>query len=155
MIFFMIHSYLWYTLFIWNNYLFVRLLLFILCVYFYIIILEILLFIKYPFSIVRLLFSHAYYYIRYIYFLFYFDQYVEVQIFMQNISWFIYDHSWLFSDLFIESHFLIIRMFLYFVLIYLLNITFRSSEYKETIIHIFHSFLHGDTVVSDNGIWIF
>ena len=32
---------------------------------------------------------------------------------------------------------------------------FKSSEYKETIIHIFHSFLHGDTVVSDNLILLF
>ena len=41
-----------------------------------------------------LLFSHAYYYIRSVYFLFELDQYVEVQILMQNISLFIYNHSY-------------------------------------------------------------
>ena len=72
-----------------------------------------------------------------------------------NIWWFIHNHLYLFYFIFVESHFLIIRICSYLVLIYLLNITFQSSEYKEKIIHIFHSILHGDTVVSDNGIWIF
>ena len=40
-------------------------------------------------------------------------------------------------------------------LIYSLDLTFWSSEYKETIIHILHSFLHFYTVVSYNGIWLF
>ena len=32
---------------------------------------------------------------------------------------------------------------------------FDHQNIKETIIHIFHSLLHGDTVVSDNGILLF
>ena len=95
---------------------------------------------------------HAYYYIRSVYFLLHFDQYIEVQIFMQNISWFIYYHLYLFLDLLIEFHFLITIICLYFLFIYSLNLTFRSSEYKDTKIHIFHSFLYGDKLVSDNGV---
>ena len=37
-------------------------------------------------------------------------------------------------------------------LMYSLNLTFICSEYKETIIHIFHSFLHGGALISDNSI---
>ena len=44
-----------------------------------------------------------------------FDQYAEVQIFMQILSWFIYNHSYLCLDLFIESHVLITRIGLYLV----------------------------------------
>ena len=46
------------------------------------------------FLIIRLLFSHAYHFIRSGCFLFQFDQYIEVQIFMQNISHLMYDFKW-------------------------------------------------------------
>ena len=91
--------------------------------------------------------------IIYNFFIFFeFDQYVEIKISMQNISWFIYYHLYLFLDLLIEFHFLITIICLYFLFIYSLNLTFRSSEYKDTKIHIFHSFLYGDKLVSDNGV---
>ena len=60
--------YLYHKLFIWNNLSFVRLFLFLLCVHFYIIILEIILFIQHPFLIIKLFFSQAYHYIQSVYF---------------------------------------------------------------------------------------
>ena len=71
-----------------------------------------------------------------------------------NISWFIYNHLYLFLiyslNLIFEHHNLVILGFWFSI-----NINFLSQEYKDIIIHIFHSFLHRDTVVSDNDIWIF
>ena len=147
----MIRSYLWYTLFIWYHFLFIRLFLFILCVYCYIIILNIVLLIQHTFLIIGLFVSCVLLYIICLFF-FEFDQYVEIKISMQNISWFIYYHLYLFFDLLIEFHFLITIICLYLFFIYSLNLTFRSSEYKDTKIHIFHSFLYGDKLVSDNGV---
>ena len=59
----MIRSYLCYKLFIWYHFLLIRLSLFLLCVYCYIIIFEMIFFIQHPFLIIILLFSHAYNYI--------------------------------------------------------------------------------------------
>ena len=61
-----------------------------------------------------------------------FDQYIEVQIFWK-ISLFIYDNSFSFF-------------------IYSLDITFRSSEYKDTIIHIFHKFKNGEFIEYESNL---
>ena len=61
------------------------------------------------FFIVIFLFSLKHIFLRWVYFLLEFDQYVEVQIFLKNISWFIYNCLYLF---FIHS----------------MNITFRSLD---------------------------
>ena len=55
-----IRSYLWYTLFIWCGFLFIRIFVFLLCLYCYIILLKIVLLIQHTFPIIRLLFSCAY-----------------------------------------------------------------------------------------------
>ena len=70
----------------------------------------------------------------------------------ENISWFIYNSMYLFIYLFIESHFSIIIIFSYLFLVYSVNLNFRPSEYKETIIH---TLIHFYTVIQWQATMIF
>ena len=76
--------------------------------------------------IIRLLLSIKHVFLRWIYAIIItlceFYQYAEVKIFPLNISWFIYK-----------------RFSLFYLFIYSLYLTFWSSEYKETVIHILHT----------------